>query len=321
MYQERQSGFIFKNIILKLLLIVIIILVVVGLFPTKKYVENLLDQTNGTTSSIVFNSNLQTMKDAALSYYNGKRLPDKSDTLTLKQMLDKNLLTEVKDSNNKTCDTNKSYVTVTKNEDDYTLNISLTCNKKTKKIVSYFGSYNYCTSSVCEKKKIINETQENPNNSGSKDVSTKEEECLYTKSSNGTYKYTNWSDWTTEKISPSQTREVETKVEKVKVGTIDEAVGTTTITQSPKKVTAKKNGNIFVVYVCPADFDNGGSHNNPVVCTKTVTKYEAKDAYKNILYYRYRDKSYVNAQSDSKWSNCNDSTLINNGYTNTNQTR
>lgn len=323
MYQERQSGFVFKNILLKIILIVIIILVVVGLFPTKKYVENLIDQKQGTNENTILNSNLQIMKNAALSYYNGERLPEKSETLSLKQMLDKNLLVDLKDSNNKTCNTKKSYVKVTKNEKDYKLITSLRCGKKTNKIVSYFGSYNYCNDSVCEKKKITdeNENSKSDENESNKEVSQTSEECLYSKASNGSYTYAAWSNWSQAKVSASNTRQVETKVEKVKVGTIDEASGTKTITQNPKKVTGTKNGHTFVVYICPADFDNGGSYSSAVLCKKTVTNYITKDTYKNIVYYRYRDKKYTNGSIDYKWSSCNDSNLLNNGYNKTGQTR
>ena len=150
MYEEGHRGFAFKSIIVKLLLIVIIVFLIIWLFPTKKYVKNIIDQRLGTNENRIFNANIETMKNAATSYYNGSRLPEKngdSRTLTLREMIDKNLLMNFTDSNGKKCNTEDSYVKVTKNEDDYSLKVNLVCKDKKGYINSYINGKS-CTNEV-----------------------------------------------------------------------------------------------------------------------------------------------------------------------------
>ncbi len=155
MYEVNNREFGFKNIVLKLLAIVIAIFIIIWLFPTKGYINSQIDKKIGTSENQVFNNNISIIKDAALGYYNGDRLPESDGDkkqMTLKEMLDKNLLTEIIDSDGKTCDTTKSYVEVTKEKEDYKLKVNLTCKNQGAYVISYFGAYDYCTSDVCEKK-------------------------------------------------------------------------------------------------------------------------------------------------------------------------
>lgn len=331
MYEEERSGFAFKDIILRLLFIVLLIFIVIWLFPTKNYVKNLIDQKLGTSNNQVFNTNIETMKDAALAYYNGSRLPEeegKTKKLTLGEMLNKNLLVEFTDSKGKKCDNKKSYVEVTKNKTDYSLKVNLACTDKTAYINSYIGSYEYCTSDVCEKKKLTEnkeeQTSNNPEEQSSSSNSTGPEtnnQCQYVKTTSGWTNYGNWSAWTTNKVSSSNSRQVQTKTEKVKTGTVVEQSGTYKHTQNSKKVTVIKNGTKQIVYVCPSDFDNGGSYNSFVTCVKTMPNYVTKNTYKNVTYYRYRDRTYKNNNNTYKWSSCNDSSLTSQGFVATGKTK
>lgn len=323
MYEEGHRGFVFKNIVLKLLLIFIIVFLIIWLFPTKNYVESLIDQRIGTGTSQVFNANIETMKNAATSYFSGDRLPSKvgsSKTLTLKEMVDKKLLVEFTDSNNKKCDYKKSYAEVTKNKKDYSLKVNLTCSDKKAYINSYI-SLNQCTSDVCSKKKV---------DENSCDVSSEEDSiendknsisCEYVKKTSGYYSYGAWSGWSTSYVSSSNSRQVETKQDKVQTGTILEQSGTTKHTQVPKKVTLTKDGKQYIVYVCPSDFDNGGSYNNYVTCVKTIPNYVNKPTYRTTTYYRYRDGKYVNGGNSYKWASCDDKSLKSQGYKETGKTR
>ncbi len=156
MYEENNRGFVFGNIILKLLVAVIVVILIIWLFPTKGYINNQIDKKIGVSDNQIFTNNINTMKQAALGYYTGNRLPqnDKTVKMTLKEMLEKNLITEITDNEGKSCDKEKSYIEVTKEKEDYKLKVNLTCKNKEEYVVSYFGNYDYCTSGVCEKKKI-----------------------------------------------------------------------------------------------------------------------------------------------------------------------
>ncbi len=329
MYEEGHRGFAFKSIILKLLLIFVIIFLIIWLFPTKNYVKNLIDQRLGTGSDQIFTNNVNTMKDAATSYFSGDRLPKKegvSKTITLKEMLDEKLLIDLVDSNRKKCDTKKSYATITKNKSDYSLQVNLVCSDKKASINSYISDNSFCTDTVCSKKKLESnskeEKQANEEEKKTNNEISQTKECEYTKTNGGYWSnYGAWSDWSTAQVTASNSRQVETKIDKIEVGTIVEQQGTTKHTQEPKKVIVTKNGKKYVVYVCPSDFDNGGTYNNYLTCVKTVPNYVKKLTYKNTVFYRYRDRHYVNSTADTKWSKCDNNELLNSGYKATGNTR
>lgn len=102
----------------------------------------------------IFAENLNTMKEVATSYYTLERLPEKvgeSDTITLQDMLDMKLLLAIKDKNGEMCDTQRSYVKVTKKETEYEMKVNLVCGDESDYIIVYMGCYDYCLNYICEK--------------------------------------------------------------------------------------------------------------------------------------------------------------------------
>ena len=154
MYEEEEKrSFPLRDFLIKLILIIIFVVLLVWLLP--------IPDLTGLNSRI-FNANVGEMKDAAISYFTTDRLPQKegdSVTLTLQQMLDMKLLLPFKDKNGKTCDTQKSYVTLTKKENEYEMKVNLKCSEEEDYIIVHLGCYSYCESAICEKeeeKKVIN---------------------------------------------------------------------------------------------------------------------------------------------------------------------
>ncbi len=294
MYEDNTPQFSFKSMALKILLIVLFVFIIIWLFPTKKYISNAIDSKLGTTPAAVLNNNINTMKSAALSYFNGNRLPSKegdSKRLTLGDMLDKKLLVEFTDSKGKKCDVNKSYVEVTKKSNDYEIKTNLACTDKKAYVMSYIGNYDYCSNGMCEKKNLTNDVEnvEKENKEVASDVEN-------TKTTGGSWSnYGAWSNWTTTKISSSNSRQVEKTTKQVETGYKKIPSGTMQKTQNPKKVTVTNNGTSKVYYVCPADFDNGGYSETPSKCIDTVITYSSEPTYSNVIYYRYRDRSYTNS--------------------------
>lgn len=319
MYEERRPSS-SKGFILKLLLFIVIIVLIVWLFPTKNYVSNLINSKLGTSKEQVFNNNLNTMKTAALSYYSGDRLPEKegvSDKITLEEMLEKKLLIEFTDSNGKKCNKTKSYVEVTKNQNDYSMKVNLSCQDGKNYIISYIDA---AGNEVYSKKKLTesdnNETSTTEVKETNTNTSSKTNECEYVKNNGGYYSnYGAWSNWSTSAVSRSNTRNVETKIEKVVVGTDKVATGTTTQKSYPTKLRTTLNGEVKYVYVCPSNYDNAGAHDTLTMCIKTITTYSEQPLYKNVVYYRYQDRKYISGITDYKWSSCSDDNLLNQGYT------
>ncbi len=112
----------------------------------------------GLVKEIVFNDNLDNIKEAAISYFTNERLPQTvgdSVKITLGEMNDKKLVRTVYDASANACDTKKSYVEVTKLDDEYEMKIFLSCSDIEDYIIVHLGCYDYCDKDVCEKKEEI----------------------------------------------------------------------------------------------------------------------------------------------------------------------
>ena len=87
--EEKRRGSLIKDFILKLILIIIFVLLLIWLVPWPN-----MDSLNPLKDQI-FNSNLQRMKEAGITYFTTERLPEEvgdKTTLTLQKMLDLKLL-------------------------------------------------------------------------------------------------------------------------------------------------------------------------------------------------------------------------------------
>ena len=173
MYEERRESFSVRDLILQVLFIVLFVFILIWLFPTKSYLKKYVDKNSkNTTTTVVqqtgydldqlavlynqiFANNIATMKEAAVGYYTTERLPQNvgdTDTMTLQQMYDKHLVLTLKDKNGDACNATKSYVSVTKYEDEYQMKVNLSCGSEEDYIIVYLGCYDYCEAAgVCEK--------------------------------------------------------------------------------------------------------------------------------------------------------------------------
>ena len=241
MYDDRRETFSIKDIFLQLLFIILLVFILIWLFPTKGYLERKLD---GIESGIdeklkplytrLFTDNVLTMKDAAKSYFTTPRLPaevgDKVK-LTLKEMYEKGLLLELVDSNNNSCDPIKSYVELTKMEDEYQMKVNLSCSDKEAYIIEYMGCYDYCQGKLCTKEEAKIYTCKVVDGKYWGKYSTIVDKDTYEKQCNQQQKkyeyeyvlrvggkctnFGKWSEWTTNKIESNDNTKVDTKTEKV----------------------------------------------------------------------------------------------------------
>ena len=162
---EKRIGIPLKTFILSLILIIIFILLLMWLLPIPKKSNNsnnnecvsgekCAEIPSGVTDR-VFIDNVKDMKDTAISYFTTDKLPGSvggSVKLTLKEMIDKHLILPVSDKNGNSCDTNASYVTLTKLKDSYELKVNLKCGSDEGYILVPLGCYSYCSTGVCENK-------------------------------------------------------------------------------------------------------------------------------------------------------------------------
>ena len=153
MYTEERKSNLLKEFLLKLILIIIFVLLLIWLVPWPN-MDSYMEALNPLKSQI-FNSNIQEMKKAAITYFTSERLPQNvgdKKTLTLQQMLDMKLLIPFVDKNGDSCDVTASYVTIEKQETEYLMKVNLKCGEEENYILVHLGCYAYCTTDICEKK-------------------------------------------------------------------------------------------------------------------------------------------------------------------------
>ena len=151
-----------KRFLIGFLLLVLLIFILLWLFTTKQGLKDTLTESLNPLYERIFQENIDTMKEVAISYYTTERLPQKegeTKKLTLGEMLEMKLLLSIKDKNGNMCDSTKSYVEVTKMDKEYKMKVNLSCGDEEDYILVYLGCYNYCQTDVCEKKEVVQAKQ------------------------------------------------------------------------------------------------------------------------------------------------------------------
>jgi len=223
MYEERKNVFSLKDIILQIILIVLFVFIMIWLFPTKSYLNdnyvasgNLSEELDKKLQSLygrLYADNIGSMTAAAQGYFTNERLPQTiGDTVTIKlsEMYDKKLVLELMDSNNKSCDTEKSFVEVTKMDNEYQMKVQLTCSDYSDYIIVYMGCYDYCDNCDKEEPKPTNPTP-NP--------VVKKYKYKYRKEFQNEWSdWSDWSDWTKDILTADDYTQVESKKEDIITG-------------------------------------------------------------------------------------------------------
>jgi hypothetical protein len=176
-----------RTVLFNILLVLTLLIIYLMFFPKKSYVKEKLDNEPSHEVEEVFNSNINSMKIASLNYFEN----NDTSNVTLQELIDKNLLTELKDSTNTSC-SNDSYVEKRENK----LIIALKCSDKE------------------DTKEIVLDKEDND--------SEERLLCIYEYKKETKEGYTDWSDWSEwskEKIEKDELTNVEEKVEKEEDGT------------------------------------------------------------------------------------------------------
>jgi len=141
MYEERKNRFSLRDIILQILLLVLFVFILVWLFPTK----NFLKEQNVVENDKLYTDYMTSMSTAAKDYFTTNKVPTKvgeSVKLTLNEMLDKKLVLPI--GGKASCDLEKSYIEVTKMDEDYRLRVELSCEDYADYIVVTLGCKDFC---------------------------------------------------------------------------------------------------------------------------------------------------------------------------------
>lgn len=324
MYTEEnmRGRFPLRDILLKAIVVIIFIILIIFIISRVTSTNN---TTNSTSSNYdeVFNENLKAMEDAAFIYFTKDRLPTEVSSyneLTLREMINNNLLDAFTDADGNSCDVDESYIRLTKNSDDYTLRVNLKCNEKEDYSLTRVGEYEYCENDICERQKDKETTD---NEEDSSDDTTSEVDI--TDNSGTSYNYSNSSNFT----------------------------GTTNNSSQDNSSGSTSNNTVTIMYeyrkvVDPVlsswsswsswDYNNNGYYaikcdNSDANCLREVQLYSrrekvgvdtttGKDVYDTVNYYSVRTRTLISSGStDTRWSTYDDTNLLNQGYTYTGNTR
>ena len=153
MYEENENKIDWMSILKKLGIIVgaivIVLLIVTG-------VSNCTKKDSGKPDNkkpVDLTSQLDQLESATLAYLTKDNLPiemNASKTIRLKILINKNLVSEIKDSENNRCDINESYAEITRLENNYAVKISLSCGQNKDYRVIYVGCFEECNGGICE---------------------------------------------------------------------------------------------------------------------------------------------------------------------------
>ena len=289
MYNEEERPRPFRSVLLKIALIVLLLFILMILFPTKGFISNYIDSKMGRNDN-TFNSNIIAMATAGSGYYNETRLPKNTgekSRMTLEEMYDQKMIVKFTDKNGAQCSKKKSYVEVTKEENEYTMKVNLSCTSKSDYIMLHMPL------------------------DGKQFPSTSTARCKFVKNLDEAWTYGEWSDWGTDEIVEDSTKQVETTTKKIQTGTRN------VIKLQEEKAPANKfiyNGQ-RVYYVCAKKYDNAGTYDYPTTCKRTMQVHTTIPTYKEVTYYRWRSKTPNEKKQDIKEAQCDDESLINEGYT------
>ena len=137
--EETRKRLTIKDILIRLILVVIFIFLLIWLFPMPD-IKPLNNQ--------LFSQNVSSMKEVAKTYYTVERLPKKVNDkvrMTLQEMIDKKLAFPLMDSKGKYCDTEASYIEITKLDNEYTIKVNLSCSDKEDYLIEHYGCYDICS--------------------------------------------------------------------------------------------------------------------------------------------------------------------------------
>ena len=162
-----------RMILFNILIVITIVIIFLLFFPKKSYIETKL--TNDQDEVLV--SNIKNIKIAAENYFEN----NEQKNTTLKELIDNNLINEVKDKDNNTCDVNSKIENL-----DEKIKISLKCNNELKEIT----------------------------------VLKEELVCIYEyeKEIDSYSEWSEWSNWEEAKIEKDELTNVEEKIEKKEDG-------------------------------------------------------------------------------------------------------
>ena len=321
--EENERGrFPLRDILLKAIIVIIFIILII--FVITK-LTNPISSNKKSSSNYdkVFSANLELMEDAAFNYFNKDRLPKEvgeNKELTLREMVNSNLLEAFTDADGKACDVNNSYIRLTKNDDDYTLRVNLKCSLKEDYSLQKVGEYSYCDKTICKKDSSKEkDKKETKKSEVTKKVDITEDTNNESVNNKNNSTNSNFSSSSNNIVNNQQ--ESTNSNQKVTMYEYKKVVNPTFSAWSSWSSWAR-NSNRYSAIKCNLYDAN---------CLKEIQLYSrkekigtanGKEVYATVHYYSTRTRRLLSSgATDIKWSIYNDANLLNQGYIYTGNTR
>ena len=326
--EENQRGrFPLRDILLKA--IVVIIFLVLIIFIITKVTEPSKNTTKSSSNyDKVFSENLEAMEKAAYSYFTTDRLPKELgevNELTLREMINSNLLNAFTDADGNACDVNNSFIRLTKNEDDYTLRVNLKCNEKEDYKLTRVGEYDYCTDTLCKRDSSKEESKAKEDEKTTDEVDITEAATTDTGTANNTSSNSANRNNNASTNRGSSNNSTSNNNNNNNTSIMYEYSKTTNPVFSAWGPWSswKYNTTGLGAIKCNATDVNCLREVQLYSRTERVgTDSDGRVIYGTVKYYSERTRSLISSgNTDTKWSTYNDANLLNQGYTYTGRTR
>ena len=202
--QNKNNGFINKNLITKIVLIVICLIIIVFLvFKIKNLNSNKNNQNNNGTENLalVFNNNMKSLKNAGeIYFFTDRNVPSQlkeEKNISLAELQEEGIINDVLDYDGSKCGYNTSYVNVVKNKNDYLMTIRLVCPSMENTVEYYYDQDFNCLTCNGEIYTSDNSDEENNSNNSNNNNSSNNNSNNNNNNNNSTNVCGNWSEWTT----------------------------------------------------------------------------------------------------------------------------
>ena len=172
-----------RTILFNALLVLTLLAIYLLFFPKKSYIKDKLNIKDPKVEE-TFNSNIDSMKVASINYFK----TEKSNKVTLQELIDRNLINEIKDSTDSSCDSNSN---IKREDNKLIINLKCTDKEDTREIILNSEEKNDGTSCIYEYIKNVGE---------------------------GYSDWSDWSEWSKDKIEKDEYTNVEEKIEKEEDG-------------------------------------------------------------------------------------------------------
>lgn len=321
MYTEENARgrFPLRDVLLKAIVVIIFLILIIFIITKVTTPDKKNNSNNSSNYDKVFSENLKAMEDAAFDYYTKDRLPKEVgdvNELTLREMINSNLLEAFTDADGNACDVNNSYIRLTKNDEDYTLRVNLKCNEKEDYSLMKVGEYSYCENDICKRDSSKEDKKEEVEEKEEVEITESSDTTQNNNISNNNYSNTNTNSSTNNSNHSTSSAPATIMYEYRKV-TNPVLSGWSSWSKY------ELNGNRYSAIKCGANDAN---------CLREIQLYTRDEiigtdesgnlAIGSVTYYSYRTRTLISSGStDTKWSTYNDTSLLNQGYTYTGNTR